>query len=255
MQLSDDSVDFDALDLHVLGISDDMLQRVISQASAANVMAALSPRRFFAAWRGRGPLFRGFPFRWTLQFLFSLVCCLTLRDAAPFSRKDSLYECSRPCDTLSCFFTALWLGQSQSVLTKVQQTNDIDWTCYKTLPTKSVKCSQSVPMSLEWPVVPIAGSDPSSNDEHLEGALPALPDSRLGRDALQPPQIQRVTLDRNTCVHILDDGIRRVSWNTGRLIGSVTSLLQVSRRQKQKLFQPTYRKQQHQMPSRSTWER
>ena len=36
--------------------------------------------------------------------------------ATPYSRKDPLSECSRPCDNLSClFFTALWLRQ-KSVL-------------------------------------------------------------------------------------------------------------------------------------------
>ena len=46
---------FTASDLHVPGIPDDMLQQVISQASTANVMAALSPPRFFAAWRVEAP--------------------------------------------------------------------------------------------------------------------------------------------------------------------------------------------------------
>ena len=97
----------------------------------------------------RDSSFRGFPFRWASQFAFSLARCLTLQDAAPCYREDSLYECGRPHDTLSClFFTALWLGQGQSILTQVQQTNDIDMTCYKTLPTKSATCLQVGPMSL-----------------------------------------------------------------------------------------------------------
>ena len=154
----------------------------------------------FRRLAGRGSFFRGFRFRWAVQFVFSLVHCLTLRDAAPCSRKDSLYECSRPCDTLSCLFViALWLRQSQSILI--------------------------------WPVASIAGSDPSSpssspedpNDEHLEGTLLAPPHSRWRPDALQPPQIQRITLDRNTLVHVPDDGLRYVTWNTRGLIGSVTS--------------------------------
>ena len=83
-----------------------------------------------------------------------------------------------------------------------------------------------------------SGSDQSSpssfhedpNDEHPGGALPAPPHPRWRRDALQPLQIQRVTLDSNTCVHIPDDGLRCVAWNTRGLIGSVTSS-QISRRQ------------------------
>ena len=151
-------------------------------------MAALSPPRFFAAWRVEAPfsavsLFDGL---YNLRSLWHR--CLTLQDAAPCHGKDSLYEYGRPHDTLSClFFTALWLRQSQSILTQVQQTNDIDLTCYKTLPTKSVTCLQVGPLSLEWPVAPPAGSDQSSlspshedpNDEHPDDALPAPPHSTL----------------------------------------------------------------------------
>ena len=123
----------------------------------------LSPPGFFAAWRVEAPFFHYFPFRWDIQFALSLARCLTFQDAAPCYRKDSLYECGRPHDTLSClFFTALWLRQGQSILTQVQHTNDIDLTFYKTFLTKSVTCLQVGPMSLEWPVAPPAESDQSS---------------------------------------------------------------------------------------------
>ena len=74
----------------------------------------------FRRLAGRGPFFRGFPFRWALQWTVSLARCLTF--------------------TMSClFFTALWLHRSQSVLLQGNQpANDIDLICYKTLPTKSV---------------------------------------------------------------------------------------------------------------------
>ena len=54
-----------------------------------------------------------------------------------------------------------------------------------------------------------------------EGCVKTTP--RWLRDALQPPQIQRGGLDKNTCVHIHDGGLRCVSWNIGGLIGSPTS--------------------------------
>ena len=157
--------------------------------------------------------------------------------STPCSKENRPYECGRPHDTLSCLFvTALWLRQSQSILIQVQQTNDIDWTCHKTLPTKSVTCLQMGSMSHEWPVAPIAGPGPSSpssshedpNDEHPEGAFLAPPHSRWRRDALQPPQIPRGSVDRNTCVHFPDGGLRYVTWNSRCLIGSVTSS-QISR--------------------------
>ena len=163
----------------------------------------------------------GFPFLWSSQFALSLARCLTLQDAAPCSREDCLYECGRPHDTLSC------LGQS--ALTQVQQTNDIDMICYKTLPTKSVTCLQVGPMFLEWPVAPRGGFDQSSlspsqeypNDGHLEDALLAPPHLRWRRVALQPPEQQRGCLDRNTGVHIPEGGLRCVTWKTrGLTIGA-----------------------------------
>ena len=72
----------------------------------------------FRRLAGRGTFFCCFPFRWALQFAFSLTRCLTLQDATPCCRKDFLHGCGRPCDTLSClFFTAPWLRQSQSIKT------------------------------------------------------------------------------------------------------------------------------------------
>ena len=114
------------------------------------------------------------------------------------------------------------------MLTQVHQTNDVDLTCYKTLPTKSVTCLQVGPMSLEWPVALPAGSDLFSlssshedpNDEHPEEALPTPPHLRWRRDTLQPPHMRRGSLDRNTCVHTPDGGLRCVTWNTGGPFGS-----------------------------------
>ena len=62
----------------------------------------------FRRLAGRGAFFRGFPFRWVLHFALSLTRSITVHDATPYSREDPLYECGRPCDTMSClFFTAL----------------------------------------------------------------------------------------------------------------------------------------------------
>ena len=194
-------------------------------------MAALSPPRFFCLLAGGGSSFPRFPF--PLGFpICALVRCLILQDATPYSREDLLYECGRLHDTLSClFFTPPWLRQSQSILTHVQQTNIIDLTCCKTLPTKAVTCLLVEPMPLLLPEAPPAESEQSSlssshedpNDEHPDGAPPAPPHPRWRRDALQPPQIQRGGLDRNTCVHIPEGGLRCVTWNTRGLIGSVIS--------------------------------
>ena len=146
---------------------------------------------------------------------------------------DSLYDCGCPCDTLSCFFfTALWLRQSQSILVQeTWQPKDIDFTCYKTLLTKSITCLPVGTMSLEWPVALPGGSDqyspPSSHEDHIGehpcDALPASPHLRWRRDALQPPQVQQDGAGRNTCVRFPDGGLRCVAWNTRGLIGSFFS--------------------------------
>ena len=51
------------------------------------------------------------------------------------------------------------------------------------------------------------------------------------RHSFHPPEVQRHRLDRNTCAHVPDGGVRCVTWNTRGLIGSPTSS-QLSREQK-----------------------
>ena len=62
-----------------------------------------------------------------------------LDDSASCSREDSLDECGRPCDALSCLlFSALWLRCNQSILVQeTQSAKDIDMTCAKMLPIKA----------------------------------------------------------------------------------------------------------------------
>ena len=110
---------------------------------------------------------------------------------------------------------------------ELQPAKDIDLTCYKTLPTKAITCSQVGPVSLEWPVALPAESDQSSlslshedpNDGHPENTFPALPHLRWRRDALQPIQVQQDTAVRDTCGHFFGGGLRCVTWNTRGLVG------------------------------------
>ena len=152
----------------------------------------------FRRLAGRGSFFRGFPFRWALQFVFSLVRCVTLQDAAPRQREDSLFECGRPHDTLSClFFTALWLRQSQSISTM-------------SILLATRRCRPSLSRAYKWGPCPLSGQwlylqdliNPALHlpmkvhfDEHPGDARPAPPHPRWRRDALQPPLIQRATLE------------------------------------------------------------
>ena len=254
-----------ALDMCVLGVSGEVLQRVISQAKQVNVWwppFASSPCCRLAC---RGALFCGFPFRWFLHFALSLTRSIIVHVATPHSRVNPLSECSRPCDNLSFLcFTALWLQQSQSLLMQENQPGkDIDLTCFKTFPIKATTSLLVGPMSLDWPVDPIARIDqsrPSSspedpNDEHKRGALPASTRSRWRQDALRPPQVLQGIAGRDTCGHFPDGGLRCITWNTRGLVGSVFSS-QKNRELEPAYFREALWQQQHLMSpggSRKGW--
>ena len=55
------------------------------------------------------------------------------------------------------------------------------------------------------------------------------------RDSLHPPEVQRHRLDRNTCAHIPDGGIRCVTWNTRGLIG-ISNIFTIVQRTETHLF-------------------
>ena len=107
-----------APDLCVPGLRNEVLQR----GSSLKPAQPMCDGRPFASQlvrrlSGRGALFRGFPCRWVLHFVISLTRSVIVHDAASCSREDSLYECGRPRDTMSClFFTSLWLQRCQSIL-------------------------------------------------------------------------------------------------------------------------------------------
>ena len=86
----------------------------------------------FRRLAGRGVFFRGFLFRWVFHFVLSSTRSVIIHDATSCSKEDSLYECQRTCDTMSClFFFALWLQRSQSILVQeIQSAKDIDLTCF-----------------------------------------------------------------------------------------------------------------------------
>ena len=159
---------------------------------------ASSPFRRLAS---RGPSFRGFLAWWAMQFVIYLARCLTLHDSVPRNREGSQYQCS-PHDALSClFFTALWHGQCESIVTLTQQPDDIDLACYHMLASGShvpaVACGR--PGGLDH--ASLSSSREDLNGGNVENAHLALPQFRWRRDALQPPEIQRVRRDGNTCPH------------------------------------------------------
>ena len=87
------------------------------------------------------------------------------------------------------------------------------------------------PVSLGWPSVPTGGlvhpgHSPSQEDaswDRPESAPLGPPQLRWRPDALQPPEVLRDGLARNTCAHILDGGFTCTSWNTRGLLGSRAS--------------------------------
>ena len=88
---------------------------------------------------------------------------LNLHESSSYSRENSLDECGRPCDPLSCLlFSALWLRCSQSIF--VQETpsaKDVDLTCFTTFLFRDATCLLVGLMSLDWPVNPFSRSDSS----------------------------------------------------------------------------------------------
>ena len=189
----------------------------------------------FRRLAGRGAFFCGFPFRSVLHFVLSLTRGVALHDSISCSREDSLDECGRPCDTLSCLlFSALWLPCNQSVLVQeTQSAKNLDLTCFKTFPFTAVTCVQVGPMSLDWPVDPFARFDHSRSSlppevpsgEQQLGAFPASTNSRWRQDALQAqPQILQRTKGWDVCGPFLFEGLRCITtWNTSGLVGSVFS--------------------------------
>ena len=128
-----------------------------------------------------------------------------MHDATSCSREDSLYQCGRPCDALSClFFSALWLQGNQSILVlETQSAKHIDLTCFKTFPIKATICLQVGPMSLHWPVDPSARFDDSRSslfpevpsDKQQRAALPVSTSSRRRQNTIQAPPL---VLQRST---------------------------------------------------------
>ena len=201
---------------------------------------ASSPFRRLAS---RGPPFRGFPFWWAMQLAISLARCLTLHDSAPRHGEGSQYEFGRPHDTLSClFYTALWLGQCKSIVTQIQQLEDIDNGLLQNIADQLYHVLASGTHVLGVACGSTGGfahscSPPSRedlNEGQVENAHLAPLQSRWRRDALQPPEIQQVRRD-GTRVHIPNGGLRCVTWNTRVLVGSPFSP-QSSRERKHNYF-------------------
>ena len=117
------------------------------------------------------------------------------------------------------------------MFTQAQHSSEMDMACCRISPFGSLTCSEVGPMSLRWPLASSGGlvqsghslSQENTDGEHPENAQFALPHLRWQLDALQPPEVQRDQLNRNTCVHIPDDGLRCVIWTTRGFNGSRAS--------------------------------
>ena len=122
-----------------------------------------------------------------------------MHDATPYSREDSLYECMR-YHVVPLLYCPVASAEPILLVQEIQSAKVIDLACFKTFPIKTATCLQEEPMSLDWPVDPIARFDqsrPSSSpedpiDEQQRGALPASTRSRWRQDTLQPPQVLQV---------------------------------------------------------------
>ena len=184
----------------------------------------------FCRLASRGAPFRGFPFRWSLHFVLSLTCSVIVHDATSCSSADSLSECDRTCEALSClFFSALWLQNNYSIMVQENQSvKDPDLAGFTSFSFNAVTCLQVGLMSLDWHVHPFSSFDHSRSslspdvpsDEQQRGALPASARSRWRQNALQvPPKILQRTTGWDGCGPFLSEGMRCVTWNTRGLDG------------------------------------
>ena len=141
-------------------------------------------------------------------------------------------QCSRPYGTSICHLhTAIWLGKCQSILTQIRHSSEPDMVCHRVFPFSPTTCWPAGHFSLEWPLAQPGGlvqpehslSQEDANSDRPENAHLGPPHLRSRRDALQPPEVLRDHLARNTCVHIPAGGLRCISWNTRGLLGPAAS--------------------------------
>ena len=132
------------------------------------------PHRFFAAWRVEAPFSRGFLFRWVLHVVLSLSRSVIVYDATSCSMENSLFECGRPKNDLSClFFTALLLHRSQSMLVQENQpVKDIQSDLLQGVPNQGHRMlTGGAHQDLINPDLPFSLEDP--NDEpHVPDNMP-----------------------------------------------------------------------------------
>ena len=108
----------------------------------------------FRRMAGRGALFRGFPFRWSLHIVLSVVHSIFTRAIRARCEDELLDVYIRPGnEAADFFFTAVWLQRSWSILIQDSQpARDLDSTCYNALIGEIATCSQMVPPFLECPM-------------------------------------------------------------------------------------------------------
>ena len=186
----------------------------------------------FRRLAGRGLFFFWFLLRWVLHLAAFVIPGFTEHRSSFSFREDSLDDCGRPCDPLSCLlFSALWLRCSPTIL--VQETpsvKNVDTTCSTTSLFGDATCLPVGPMSLDWPVHPCGRSDPSGpslppgalSGAQQRGAFPAIGYSRWRQGALhaQAQILQRAT-GWDGCGPFLSEALRCITWNTRGLVGSV----------------------------------
>ena len=119
-------------DVRIPRVTDDILQRILSQAGCDGRPFA-SP--LFRRVAGRGVFFRGFPFRWGLQIALSVVQCITMRMIRACCEDELLDVYARPgSEAADLFFTAVWLQGGWSILIQdVQPSRALDVTCHNAL--------------------------------------------------------------------------------------------------------------------------
>ena len=180
--------------------SERQLQQVISQASTTNVWWTTFRLPVFSPPGGSRPLLSRFPFSMVFTIALSLARCPTLQDAAPCFRQDSQYECGRPHDTLSVPFLFRPMAWARSIHIDTGTANqrywhDLQQKHYRPSPLHAFM-RDLCPLCGRWlhledlinPVFHCPRKIPITDTWKM---LLLLLHIYVGRDVLQPPEIQR----------------------------------------------------------------
>ena len=143
----------------------------------------------------------------------------SLHDEVPCYWKVAQTQCSRPYDTLTCYFhTAVWLGKCQSILTQTQHSSELGMGCYRASPFCTSTCCVPRVAVGSWSFTVERGCKLGSPWKRSSRSSTTALATMLNHQKFCEttwPEIHVPTFP--------DGGFRCTSWNTRGLLGSPAS--------------------------------